>query len=258
MNIAILDNILNFYKFAVTLAIFIFASYFDLKFREVSDLLWILLTVLTLPVTIFQVIFINTINLFSFLFIILINSIIAGVIYYLAHFGPADSIAIIVLSLALPFPPNFGFGTLLIKPRDYPLAVVLNGIILSVFYVMVNLIKNIRMFLKEGKLFDENYTLKDKIALLFLSEKIKKDKMEREKFYISLIVNRNGNKKLELFRNVNEMNFEDIESRKGYYESDYYWAENVQPFLVYLTISLVFTIIVGDLTTSFVLSLIQL
>jgi len=67
------------------------------------------------------------------LFIILINSIIAGVIYYLAHFGPADSIAIIVLSLALPFPPNFGFGTLLIKPLDYPLAVVLNGIILSVF-----------------------------------------------------------------------------------------------------------------------------
>lgn len=253
-----INDWLDLYKFLATFSIFIFASYSDIKYREISDLVWIILIASTFPVTIFQIFYLQTINLLPFLILIAINIAIASIMYLFAGFGPADSIAVITLALAVPIPPNLGYDTILVKPLDYPLSVVLNGIILSVFYVFVNIVKNFTSYMKNKNLFDENFSLGEKLALFFFAQKINKKEIENKKFYVSLIVNKEGRKRLELFRNVKDMDFEDINARKGYYEDDYYWAENVQPFLVYLTISLLFTYFVGDLVTSIAYSLVNL
>jgi len=251
-----LNNILNLYKFIVTAAFFSYAAYKDIKYREISDTVWILLILLTLPASLYQIIILNSINIFYFLFVILINSLIASMMYYIADFGGADAIAAIVLAVAIPYAPNLGFKTLLVQPPDFPLAVLWNGIIISIFYILVNIVKNTITFLKEGKLFDNSFSLKEKIILFLFGEKINREKIEKGKFYVSLIIMEKGKKKLSLFRKVRNLDFQDTFARKGYYDDDYYWVENIQPFLLYLTISLFFTIFIGDLISSIALFII--
>ncbi len=84
---------------------------------------------------------------------------------------------------------------------------------------------------------------------VILGEKVNKEKLIKNKFYISLFVNKNGVLKLELNKDVRDFDFNNLEARKGYYESESYWVENPQPFLLYFFISIYVTFLLGDIIT---------
>ncbi len=221
---------LYIYKLAVVLAIMGVASYFDIKKREVEDELWILLLVLTLPFSIIE-------EGYNLLIIFLPSFLFGLALFYVFKFGGADSKAIWSLALALP---SFPLEPIFFKPLILPLSISFNAIILNSFYIFVNITKNLSYFLKNRKLFETKLGMKDKILLFIFAQKLSKEEFEGKKFYIPVLINGKVNFKL---------GFEYFEENKTFPLNEY-WCEKLQPFLVYLLISIPVTTILGDLIFS--------
>jgi len=241
-----LNTFLEYYKLSILLGIFIITSYKDIKFREVDDKYWAILFILTAPVTFFQIGILKTISFDIFLLSLIFCTLFGFLLFYGAKFGGADAKAVLILPFVFPDFPKINYSPILFAPIIFPLSIIINAILYSIFYIFINVYKNIRWFIINKNLFDKNIKLKEKIILFFIAEKVTKEKIIKNKYYISLFVKEKNNKVLKLFRDVREINFDNLEERKGYLEEETYWIENAQPFLVYLTISIVLTLLLGD------------
>lgn len=222
-------------RLGFSIGIFSIASYFDLKKREVSDKIWIIALILNFPLTLLgekpSTIAISFITCFVF----------GLLLYYGFKFGGADSKAIWILSVSLPSNPlNY---SLLEKPLIFPLSVAFNAVIISTLYIIVNVSKNIFFYLKNKKLFEKEYSLKEKILLFFFTQKITMEEFIKNRHYVSVVRNGRINFKFD----AREIDFDKIDQRVG----DELWCEKVQPFLIYLTISIPLTIFLGDLALYF-------
>lgn len=225
-------EIVYLYKLTVVLVIMGIASYFDIKKREVEDELWILLLILNLPFSIIEE--------GSNLLIILLPSFLFGLaLFYLFKFGGADAKAIWSLALALP---NFPFEPIFFKPLILPLSIAFNAIVLNSFYIFVNIAKNLNFSLKKGKLFETELSFKDKLLLFLFAQKLTREEFEKKKFYIPVLINGKVNFKLDI---------ENFEETKSLVLNEH-WCEKIQPFLVYMLISIPVTIIAGDIIFSLI------
>jgi hypothetical protein len=252
------DFILNLIKLFIITMLFGYAAYKDIKEREVKDKVWILTFILVAPITFFQIFYLKTIALNLLIISSVLCFLFGLLLFYVAKFGGADAKAIWILPFAFPSRPSFNFDPILqiIVIFPFPVSILFNAILLSAFYIFLNIFKNMLWYIKNKELFkDYNVNFFEKILLFILGEKVRKDKLIKNKFYISLFVNKNGKLKLELNKDVRDIDFNNLEIRKGGYESESYWVENPQPFLVYLFLSIYITIILGDIISyiSFVL-----
>ncbi len=225
-------EIVYLYKLTVVLVIMGIASYFDIKKREVEDELWILLLILNLPFSIIE-------EGFNLLIILLPSFLFGLALFYLFKFGGADAKAIWSLALALP---NFPFEPIFFKPLILPLSIAFNAIVLNSFYIFVNIAKNLNFSLKKGKLFETELSFKDKLLLFLFAQKLTREEFEKKKFYIPVLINGKVNFKLDI---------ENFEETKSLVLNEH-WCEKIQPFLVYMLISIPVTIIAGDIIFSLI------
>jgi archaeal preflagellin peptidase FlaK len=153
------------------------ASFFDLRNREVSDLLWVFFGIVALTVYALEFAYGETFDLLTTAVPILIATAVSFAIYKSGLFGGADALALFTLAVILPT-FNGGFverfvpaGNAFLLHPIVPLVVLSNAVIFSLSQIGVNLIRNAVYASKNpGRLFEgvEHESVSKKIAAVVL------------------------------------------------------------------------------------------
>ena len=137
------------------------ASFFDIRRREVSDMLWLFFGISALAVYALEFAYGETFDLMTTIVPIMIAAAVGFGVYKSGLFGGADALGLISLAVILP---TFNGGiaekvlpagtTFLLHPVA-PLVVLSNAVILSMSLIVFNLISNVAYASKNpGRLFE--------------------------------------------------------------------------------------------------------
>lgn len=240
-------------RMSLALVMFASSSYFDLKKRSVSDMLWVgfgaaagIIYVFDFPSSYPQgVLTLTSIGL---------TAAISYGIYRLGFFGGADALALVTFSAILPLydGSNGGFfGSAAVSLTFHPIAplmVLTNAIILSVSQVILNLSRNVAYLSRHpGKLFEglEHESTAKKIFATMVGYRSEKP----QQYAFSIERSTNGRREFDFALKPAETT--QYETRQGI------WVTSAVPFLVYLTAGLIVMIFGGDIM-AFICSLILL
>jgi len=201
------------------------ASFFDLKKREINDILWIGFSALSAVL-----IFLSP-DIWTSLRIVGISLIIAPValvLWRFGVFGGADAFCLIVLaSLA----PMFTLNTSQITP----FSTLTNAAILSVTPLFVNLCRNVVSILRKEDIFEGiDETRTKKIVAVFIGYKAKNPKYS---FSLERIVD--GKKRLD---------FSLKHAEQALFCNDHgVWVTPGVPYVLYITAGFVIQVLFGDI-----------
>jgi preflagellin peptidase FlaK len=242
----------------VALAFLLYASWSDLKTREVSNMVWALFAPigLTLSLTWLFLFNFSTEALYLFVISVSITSALAVLLFYAGAYGGADAKALICLSVTLPFYPGdlvqFGFALYI-----FPLSVFSNGVILAALSVIYALLRNLIWRQKTKQRFFEGLEKEPKwrkLVTLLSGYKISLSKLEKSQFLYPLEDvqdSETGNTERKLLVFPKDEEREGIVKRilaaveKGL-KIDWVWATPGLPMLVFITLGLVSALVIGD------------
>jgi hypothetical protein len=139
-------------RVALSVVMFGYVAYKDVKTREVNDLVWIIFGVAGLGINAFEV-YMGALDLGLLLVAVGFSVLFALAGGYTGLFGEADLLALIVITMLNPTAPIALFKPMLYTPILIPLTVITNSAILSVSGIIIILIYNIRTP-KENALFE--------------------------------------------------------------------------------------------------------
>lgn len=201
------------------------ASFFDLKKREINDILWIGFSALSAVL-----IFLSP-DIWTSLRIVGISLIIAPValvLWRFGVFGGADAFCLIVLaSLA----PMFTLNTSQITP----FSTLTNAAILSVTPLFVNLCRNVASILRKEDIFEGiDETRTKKMIAVFIGYKAKNPKYS---FSLERVVD--GKKRLD---------FSLKHAEQALFCNDHgVWVTPGVPYVLYITAGFVIQVLYGDI-----------
>lgn len=148
-------------KVALSLALFIYASWSDFKTREVSNRVWLFYAPVALILSAAEFLLYEPSRLPFFGLSFGVTAVIAVALFHSGGFGGADSKALMCLALALPFIPTALFTPFLaagVSPllqNLFPLTVFSNAVLFAAASGIYLLIHNILWHTKTGmKTFD--------------------------------------------------------------------------------------------------------
>lgn len=243
----------------VSLAFLLYASWSDLKTREVSNKVWALFAPIGLALTLTQVFFFEF-DLYEALYwfgvSVGITSVLAVALFYAGAYGGADAKALICLSLTLPFYPT-NFINLASDSPIFPLSVFSNAVILAALSVVYVLLRNIYWRKRTGKRFFEGLKAESKgrkLLTLLSGYKVRLDKLEKSEFSYPLEdiqISETGEIKRKLLVFPKDEEREDIIQRitaaaKEEKNIDWIWATPGLPMLVFITAGLIIALVLGD------------
>jgi preflagellin peptidase FlaK len=241
----------------VSLAFLFYASWSDLKTREVSNMVWVFFAPIGLALSLTLLLLNFSLETFYLFGIsVSVTCILAVLLFYAGAYGGADAKALICLSLTLPFYPR-DFITWGFVPYVFPLSVFSNSVIiaaLSVFYV---LLRNCAWRLRFKEPFFEGLEKESKtrkLLTLLSGYKISIAKLEENTFLLPIEDVRTSEagvteRKLLVFPNDEER--ENTVKRilakaKEEERIDWVWVTLGLPFLVFVTLGLVTALVFGD------------
>jgi preflagellin peptidase FlaK len=240
----------------VSLLFLLYASWSDLKTREVSNWVWVFFA----PIGIILSLVWLSLNfsydtLYVFGISVGVTSALALVLFYAGAFGGADAKALICLSLTLPFYPS-NFMHLTSTTPIFPLSVFSNGVILAALSVLYALLRNAFWRQRTGRrLFEglESESKGRKILALLSGYKIPTGKLEKSSFLYPLEdanVSEGGEIKRKLLVFPKDEEREEIVNRildaAKEEKIEYVWATPGLPMLVFITAGLITALIFGD------------
>jgi preflagellin peptidase FlaK len=244
----------------------IYASWSDIKTREVSDKVWIILGPSSLALTTFQFVVFSPELLQSYVLSFAVTSALALVIFYAGGFGGADAKALMCISVALPVYPSY----FLPQPSGlfspiFPLTIFTNSVLLGALTVFYALFRNLLWLArnKEG-LFQglETESLGRKILALLSGYKIRLSKLKKGHLFPleDVEVNDEGKKKIKLQvfpkdEERKEIVIRLLENVKGEKTDWWVWATPGLPLLIFITAGLLIALVYGDIVWTLLNSL---
>ncbi len=214
-------------RIAICLITLIIASIMDFKKREISDKVWILAAIGGIALFIIDF---NNIDLTKYGIALGITAMLSYIIYRTGLFGGADAKALMIISLLLPFYDMEN------KIHDLTsLAVLTNGVILTIANIFHNVIRNVSEILKGKDIFlgfDE--PLSRKIFAFILGFRISKV----SNYAFLMEVNDKKGKRFRFHINAYDDfadNAKDV------------WVTPALPFIIYITIGFIIAIVYGDI-----------
>lgn len=229
----------------IVIALFlIYAAYSDYKTRIIEDKVWGLMLLVLAPVTLY-LLFSAYEYLIATYIASLVVSIMLGIFVGLTKLtGGADVKAIMVMG-AIVIPR--GLNPLLIPS----LTIVLNGVVFSLLTIAYVMFRNISMYIKFGKLFEEELPLTTKIVLLFTAykERVSNVASHPHKYFI-VELREQGSKRYRLaLLSVEEETSEVIKNllSQGVKESDWLWVSPSIPLIVYILLGYIYYISIGNI-----------
>jgi preflagellin peptidase FlaK len=239
----------------------VYASWSDLKTREVNNKVWIILGPLALALTAFQFLCFSSqpIQLLqSFILSFVVTSALAVAVFYAGGFGGADAKALMCIALALPVYPNH----LLSQPAElfsplFPLTIFTNSVLLGALSVFYALIRNLMWKVRnKGGFFDglETESFGRKILALVSGYKVKLSRLKSGHLYPleDVEVEDDGEIKRKLLVFPRDEEGEEIISRivenvKEEKIKSGVWATPGLPLLIFITAGLIISLAYGDI-----------
>jgi len=243
----------------VSLVFLFYASWSDLKTREVSDRVWALFAPAGLALTLTQIFFFEANSneqLYWFGISAGVTSVLAVGLFYAGAYGGADAKALICLSLTLPFYPT-NFINWASDSPIFPLSVFSNAVIIAALSVVYVLLRNVVWRQRTGKQFFEGFKEASKgrkFLTLLSGYKIRLDKLEKDEFLYPLEdaqVSETGETKRTLVVFPKDEERGDIVQRivataKQEKNIDWVWVTPGLPMLVFITVGLIVALVFGD------------
>ncbi|MCS7116690.1 MAG: prepilin peptidase [Nitrososphaerota archaeon] len=227
-------NLLTF-RIVACIIMLTYASYMDLKTREITDKLWFISSAIGIATLLYEYLF-EGIPLYRGFLMILsigITSAVSILLYYAGFYGGADAKALISLSLLLPlYQPLYSL---------YPFAPLItfnNSIFTTLILPIYFLIKNLIRMVRGEKIFQgfESEPVWKKFLVCLLGYRLDID--ERKKFYFALEESVNGKRRFKISL---------LRADEDYLQGGGVWATPGVPFILYITVGFVIMILVGDL-----------
>lgn len=231
-------------KLIVAAACLSFASYQDVKTREVDDKVWLLLGSAGALLTALEVL--HSPNPYTYGLIALGSaaaSFILGIaLFYLGLAGGADAKCLWCIGLAFPWHPLKGWeaawpiGSYLLL---FPLSVFNNSVLLSLLAVAAIFAINVKRLLAGAPLFEgvEGESVGKKLALMFLGLKVDASRVLAGEYYRPLEVLEEGKRRVII----------SLAPRGEVPKSGEVWAMPVLPFVVNLSVGAAVAAVLGDL-----------
>ena len=235
MIFTILDNFMLLSRIAAALFMLIYGSYSDLKFREISDKLWIVFAGIGMLLNTLHFLLYGFESLNPILTIVsfTVTAVIAVVLYMIRFYGGADAKAIIVLGIILPLytSPH------MIHPFT-PLTILANGFLATLVLPLGYLTFNLLRIIRGEKIFyglEDESTWKKFVASL-LGYRTRQE--SEGKFLMSLESEIDGRRSFQL-----GVLREDIEFTSKVDT----WVTPGIPLVAYITIGFLLTLYPGDI-----------
>jgi preflagellin peptidase FlaK len=271
-----METILSSTRVLVSLVFLAYASWSDLRTREVSNNVWLLYAPIAFLLTFAQMLLYPPIRgdvLQSLIFYgasFVITSVFSIILFYLGAFGGADAKALMCIALALPDPsfmnpltdfvashlqvsiPLSGYVSFI-----YPITVFSNGVIIAAFSVLYALIRNVIQRERTGlKLFEgyRNASFGRKALALLCGYKVTVTDLKKSFLYPleDVIAASSGTKERILLLFPKDESREEIVERLSKAEEEgtlqgRVWATPGLPMLVFITVGLFVALTLGDI-----------
>ena len=238
-------------KFFIGLFFLIWASKLDMESRMVPNRIWKLFLIAILPFTAYEIFLLPhsmleiMLGIIQFFFV----SGLAITFYYLGFYGGADAKALIALSVAYPFYPQYAYFPLLLRGFSFSFSTLANSVLFApffaVYFLLINLIREGIRGLKETPLY------------YFIGKRVDADLIPD---HHSLLEFFDENGKLVRVRRAVEPDDKMIGAlKKGKErgEIERIWVTPQIPFIVFITIGYAASFFLGDVLSFLVTSLIQ-
>ncbi len=222
----VLEGSVDSIRVVLALSMLGYATYSDLKNREISDFLWVIFGGTAVVLVFFAS---DMMHLLTNVGVSLIIAPVVFVIWRLGFFGGADAFGLVVLAALVP---EFSISNGLITP----FTVLTNSVVLSIIPIFFNISRNLISLAKHENIFDglENETKRNKILALFLGYKAK-----NPKFSFSIEKHDGVNRRLD-FSLKNADNAEFCSSQDT-------WVTPGIPYMIYITFGFVIQLVYGDI-----------
>lgn len=250
---------LDLAAFLVTVGVFIAASISDLKTREISNRFWLVYGPLAALIFALRLVF-APISIPILLVSCVATIIVAFMLFQFGVMGGADSKAMMCLALALPVAPSF-LAPLWQPPfvfYPFPIAILVNSFLLSIGSAVFLLGRNLLQRASAGRgLFQgfERESILRKILVMLTAYKTSFSSLQSKVYLYPAeevaLVDSKPVRQFHLVASALEERDKMVNGLEGYKEqgmfSDGVWVSPGLPHLVFLTASLLVTVVIGDL-----------
>lgn len=232
---------IDYIRVLIAVAMLGYASYKDIKTREIHDIVWIIPAGIGLLIDGYEV-YSGDLSIIGMLYNIGFMVILSGVLWYLSLFGEADLIAFVALSVIHSRTPLFGY--IGYTPLLFSFTLIANSAISGVLMAFYTFIANLFQS-SNANLFErhEDISVLKKIALLFTGRNIPVKSLRGPPFEYPLEVRG----ELVLRPDI----FDDDEAWKAFrYLREKgvkrVWVSSTLPYIVVLLVGYVLSVVFGD------------
>jgi Flp pilus assembly protein protease CpaA len=172
--------ILMWAPFVFALGVLAYASIFDFRKREVSNLLWLFAYPIGCALTLVGLVF-NFLNIGAVLVSLGVSLFLGFALLYTGFYGGADVKALIFVGLTLPMLPLTVNPVLGVPALPLVLVVFCNSALLSLIWPLAVFILNLKTILRGPSLFEGiKLTMREKVLLLFTARRIPLEELEHK------------------------------------------------------------------------------
>ena len=232
---------IDYIRVLIAVAMLGYASYKDIKTREIHDIVWIIPAGIGLLIDGYEV-YSGDLSIIGMLYNIGFMVILSGVLWYLSLFGEADLIAFVALSVIHPRTPLFGY--IGYTPLLFSFTLIANsaisGVLMAFYTFIANLFQssNANLFKRH-----EEISVLKKTALLFTGRNIPVKSLRGPPFEYPLEVRGelvlrpdifNDDEAWKAFRYLREKGVKRV------------WVSSTLPYIVVLLVGYVLSVVFGD------------
>jgi preflagellin peptidase FlaK len=252
-------------KVILTLIILLYSSWKDYKTREVSNLVWAIYAPIALFLSLTELFLFNSAKLPFYGLSFGVTAVFALLLFYSGTFGGADSKALMCIALALPFStemlftPIIASGVSPLLQNLFPLAIFSNSVLFAAASGIYMLLRNLIKRIATGKILFEGTFAKEsigkKMLVMITGYKVPVANL-KEKWHIYPMEDIDNDDENHLERKLvvvpkDEGRNEIVERLSNAVDTaripDQIWVTPGLPMLIFVTIGLIVSMILGDL-----------
>lgn len=249
---------LDFARVLLSLVMLGYASWIDLKTREIYDLVWMVFGGIGLLLAAYEVYF-GDVSLIGLLIQVVSSAVMAILMGYVGLFGGADVGAFITLAILNPYPPMSIEPMLGIVSIIYPITLFSNSALSGASFAFILLAKNLSRSIRGEKLFEGQGTESPwkRLIVMVTGLKVGLDRVRGPPFQYPLELPSGSDeygRRLVLLPDINDDRAaEEIFLRLRGEGVDQVWVSHTLPFIVFIFLGYVLTILVGDIALSVII-----
>lgn len=239
----------EFIRISLTLIMLVYASLRDLREREVPDMTWIPFGFAGLIMDLYEI-YTGHISPLGFGFTLLASISLSFLIGYLGLFGGADFKALVVLSLLQPYPLSVLKPVLGTASEIYPLTVLSNSALLGASSALLQIFRNLYAAYRGSRLFEGlcHEPSWRKMMVLISGSKMSLNSVKGPPFHYPLEALEGGVRRI-----LSPFRMDDDEALKVFEEfkragASEIWISNTLPFIVFITLGYLTSLLIGDIT----------